>query len=182
MFRGRPFLKRPSLPFREKETMSILFNPDEIFALAVQIERNGAKFYFRAAEYAFSPPIREFFKSLAILEQTHERTFTQMKEELPEEDRSPSTFDPDGQGGDYLKALADGRIFDVKSDPLKKLTGKESLNDILSLAIGMEKDSIIFYLGMRELVPEGPGQNKIDAIIKEEMRHIAFLSKELTSI
>lgn len=161
--------------------MSILFNPDDIYALAVGIEQNGAKFYFRAAEYAFSPPVRELFKGLAILEQSHERTFTKMREELSEEDQSPSTFDPEGQSGAYLKALADGRIFDVKSDPLKKLTGKESVNDIVSMAIGMEKDSIIFYLGMRELVPEGPGQNKIDAIIKEEMRHITVLSKELTS-
>ncbi len=160
--------------------MSVLFNPDEIYALAIRIEQNGAKFYFRAAEYAFASPIKDFFKGLAILEQSHEQTFTRMREELSEEDRSPSTFDPEGQSTAYLKALADGRIFDVKSDPLKKLTGKESVNDIISMAIGMEKDSIIFYLGMRDLVPEGRAQDKINAIIKEEMRHIAVLSKELT--
>jgi rubrerythrin len=162
--------------------MSVTFTPDEIFALAVLIEQNGAKFYTRAAQYAFALAAKDFFNGLAALELSHERTFTRMREELSEELRRSATFDPEGLSGAYLKALADGRIFDLKSDPLKKLSGKENVNDIIKMAIGMEKDSIIFYLGMREFIPEGQGRDKIDAIIKEEMRHITVLSKELTTV
>ena len=41
------------------------------------------------------------------------------------------------------------------------------IRGIFRAAIGLEKDSIIFYLGMKELVPENLGKNRIDKIIKE---------------
>lgn len=162
--------------------MSINFNADEIFAMAIRIEQNGAQFYLRAAECAVAPAAWEFFKGLAAFEQTHERTFAAMREELGENFRLPTAFDPEGQSAAYLKALADGRVFDIHTDPAKRLTGRESLKDIITMAIGLEKDSIIFYLGMRELVPAGQGRDKIDDIIKEEMRHIAFLSEKLATL
>jgi rubrerythrin len=46
----------------------------------------------------------------------------------------------------------------------------------------MEKDSIVFYLGMKELVPERLGKNRIDGIIKEEMGHLASLGTELATL
>ena len=58
----------------------------------------------------------------------------------------------------------------------------DSLEDILKEAITAEKDSIVFYLGMKEMVPETLGRSRIDAIIKEEMAHINILSKELVAL
>ena len=42
----------------------------------------------------------------------------------------------------------------------------------------MEKDSIVFYLGLRQLVPPAMGKQKLDAVVKEEMTHIAWLSNK----
>jgi len=56
------------------------------------------------------------------------------------------------------------------------------MEDILQKAIGMEKDSIVFYLGIKELVPERLGKGRIDAIIREEMNHITSLSKRLAAL
>jgi rubrerythrin len=53
--------------------------------------------------------------------------------------------------------------------------------EILKSAIEAEKDSIVFYLGMKEEVPENLGKNRIEAIIKEEMGHIRLLSKQLVA-
>ena len=53
---------------------------------------------------------------------------------------------------------------------------QEKIRKILKAAIGLEKESIVFYLGMKELVPTKFGKDKIDKIIKEEMGHIRFLS------
>jgi rubrerythrin len=50
---------------------------------------------------------------------------------------------------------------------------------ILKAAVLAEKDSIVFYLGMKDLVPEGMGQSQLDDIIKEEMSHIKMLSRRL---
>ena len=49
----------------------------------------------------------------------------------------------------------------------------------IKAAILAEKDSIVFYLGMKDLVPEGLGQSRLDGIIKEEMSHINLLSRRL---
>ena len=56
------------------------------------------------------------------------------------------------------------------------------MRDILKAAIEAEKDSIVFYLGMKESIPEAFGRQKMDAIIKEEMEHIRILSKELVAL
>jgi rubrerythrin len=39
----------------------------------------------------------------------------------------------------------------------------------------------VFYLGMKEAVPEQLGRKRLDEIIKEEMGHIRLLSKELAA-
>jgi len=51
------------------------FNADEIFEMAEQIERNGAKFYRRAAEQVTSPDGSELLLNLAVMEDVHEKTF-----------------------------------------------------------------------------------------------------------
>ncbi len=56
-----------------------------------------------------------------------------------------------------------------------------SMVENLKSAIEAEKDSIVFYLGMKEAVAENLGQDRIDVIIKEEMGHIRVLSKELVA-
>jgi rubrerythrin len=57
-----------------------------------------------------------------------------------------------------------------------------SLEAILKEAITAEKDSIVFYLGMKDMVADGAGKAKIDVIIKEEMGHIRQLSRELAAL
>jgi rubrerythrin len=56
------------------------------------------------------------------------------------------------------------------------------MEEILKAAIVAEKDSIIFYLGLKNAVPERLGGEKIDIIIEEEMSHITLLSNELLAL
>jgi rubrerythrin len=65
------------------------------------------------------------------------------------------------------------------SDPTEGLTGNESTQDLLRFAVGREEDAIVFFLGMKDMVPGGLGKDRIDAIIKEEMHHVVILTKEL---
>lgn len=165
--------------------MSIYFNADEIFEMAEQIERNGAKFYRRAAEGVEASQGQQLLLDLAVMEDEHEKTFAAMRADMLKQGQAATvdpTFDPDGQAGLYLRAMADGHVFDMKVDPSERLTGKETMEDVLQTAIGLEKDSIIFYLGMKEMVPKRLGQDRIDSIIKEEMVHVSTLSKELGAL
>lgn len=162
--------------------MSIHFNADEIFQMAEQIEKNGSAFYRRAASLAARSITAEFFLKLAVMEDEHEKIFARMRAGLSEQERTTPVSDPEEQASLYLRAWADGQVFDVRTSPAERLKGKERVEDILHMALGLEKDSIVFYLGMKEAIPQRLGRSKVDGIIKEEMRHIATLSRELESL
>ena len=159
--------------------MSIRYNADEVFEMAEQIERNGAKFYRRAAEVISAAGAQQMMLELAAMEDDHEKTFAAMRGELSEGERKPMVFDPDDELALYLQAMADRHVFDVSADPSERLKGQQTVEEILHMAIGLEKDSIVFYLGMRELVPERLGAARLDGIVREEYGHIATLSAKL---
>jgi len=158
--------------------MSIDFNADEVFEMAEQIERNGAKFYRRAAEISAAAEVKEELLDLAAMEDEHLKTFAAMRADLSGAEMAATVFDPEGDAVLYLRAMADGHVFDL-SDPSEKLTGNESREEILRTAIGLEENSIVFYLGMKDVVPGSLGKDRIDGIIKEEMRHVIDLSRKL---
>ena len=156
--------------------MTRTYNIDEIFALAEKIERDGAEYYRRAAEFADTEEKKRRLEKLAEMELGHEQTFATMRADAS---GSNAVFDPDGEAARYLERIVDGRVFDYRSAPAAELAGK-SLVEIYRKAIDLEKDSIVFYLGIRDLVPEG--RDRIEAIIREEMGHITLLSDELAAL
>ncbi|MDM8549129.1 ferritin family protein [Desulfobacterales bacterium HSG2] len=153
--------------------MSYDFNADDVFEMAEQLERNGQKFYKDAAEGVDDPSHKELLLKLADMEVEHEKTFAALRSELSAKEKESTVFDPQGEAGLYLKALADTRVF------FEKTVDTSSMKEILKAAIEAEKDSIVFYLGMKDAVPENMGKKRMDAIIKEEMGHIKLLSGEL---
>lgn len=158
----------------------ITFAADEIFEIAEQIERNGAKFYRKAAEAAPAKN-REALMKLAEMEDEHEKTFQEIRGRLSGTELSSQTADPDQQCRLYLRAYAEGKVFDTGAEAAEKLTGSESPAEILLTAIGLEKDSIVFYVAMKKLVPQNLGGDKIDAIIEQEMGHIVTLKEQLAA-
>ena len=137
------------------------FNANEVFVMAEQLERNGAKFYRNAAKEIPDPDNQKFLEGLAAMEDQHEKTFIKMKAELTEREKQGTVFDPSGEGVLYLHALADTRVFFEKEIDLSSMEG------ILKTAIEAEKDSIIFYLGMKAVVPENLGKNRIENIFRK---------------
>jgi len=160
---------------KKGKKMSYDFNADEVFEMAEQMERNGAKFYRDAAETTADPSNKELLIGLSKMEETHEKIFETMRAELKAAEKASTVFDPSGEVSLYLRALVDSRVF------LKKEIDVTSIVEILKSAIEAEKDSIVFYLGMKEAVPKNLGRDRIEAIIKEEMGHIRLLSKELVA-
>lgn len=151
------------------------FNADEIFEIAEKIEQNGAKFYRTAANAVKDDKAKALLEKLAMMEDNHERTFAQMRAQLKEKEKTATVFDPQNEAVLYLHALADMRVF------FQKEIDTSSMETILKDAIGAEKDSIVFYLGISEAVPKEFGREKVSDIIKEEMGHIRLLSAELSA-
>lgn len=156
--------------------MSYAFNADEILKMAEQIEKNGFAFYTSAAENVPDSESKSFLLKLADMERLHERYFATLRTELSDLEKEATVFDPNGEVELYLRALADTRIF------FEKKIDTSSMEEILKAAITAEKDSIVFYLGMKYTVPERLGREKVDEIIAEEMRHITLLSEKLLAL
>lgn len=156
--------------------MSFDFSANEIFEIAEEIERNGAKFYRKIAQKVTNPYKKQLLNDLASMEDDHEKTFKSLRSKLSMNEKIQTTFDPEGESERYLRALADTRIF------YEKKVDTDSMEDILKSAITAEKDSIVFYLGIKDVVPEHLGKQKLDEIIREEMNHISLLSKELLEL
>jgi rubrerythrin len=160
--------------------MGMPFNADEVFEMAEQVERNGSKFY-RAAAKKF-PQVGKILLDLAEMEDRHEQTFAAMRAELSGTQVEPTVFDPDGEAQMYLQVMADNHVFDPHADPVEQLAGKDTPEAVLNMAIGMERDSIAFYVGLKQGVPPRAGKDKVEDIIKEEISHVAILKEKLNSL
>ncbi len=161
--------------------MAISFNVDEIFEMAEQIERNAANFYREAAKKATEGDAQQKFIELAAMEDGHMKIFQQMRKGLTPEDKETDTFDPENEAIMYLQAMADSHGAEGKRDRKTKLTGNESVREIFEIAVDAEKNSIVFYTALKELVPIS-GLDKVEAIISEEIGHLVILRTQLAQL
>ncbi len=159
--------------------MATPVSADEVFEMACEMERGGAAFYRRAAAQAADDDNRQLLEKLAVMEDDHLVTFTALREQLA---KAGGTVQTEDEAILYLRAMVDGKIFDRKADPSAIMAEGASMADILRTAIGLEKESIIFYTGMKALVAETDGEDKIDSIIKQEMGHVLTLTDELNRL
>jgi rubrerythrin len=161
--------------------MAVVFNAGEVFDIAQQIERNGARFYRRAAEAMGEQEgqTASLLLSLSDMERRHERVFAKMSKELSPQEKEQPLYDPYGEADQYLRALAGGYVFDLTADPNDWLGEGRAVAGVLHKAIGVEQESILFYLGMKESVPEKLGKERIEGIIKQEMNHVSLLAARL---
>jgi len=161
--------------------MGIRFSADEVFAMSERMEENGARFYRRAAELHPTSEKEniEFLLGLAAMEDQHLATFSEMRASLPGDMKESTAFDPYMESVLYLSTMADQSAAEGAPSVTDSLTGAESIEEILRIAIGLEEKAIIFYVGMKDMVPDRLGKDKLDAIIAEEKSHIATLAKEL---
>jgi rubrerythrin len=159
-----------------------MFNADEIFEIAERIERNGAAFYRRAAEQPMEIEARQKLENLAKMEEDHELIFKAMRSELSDRERQPMIYDPLDENILYLQAVANGQVFDISSDLPDFLVQPPDLHAILRYAIEREKDSIVFYLGIKEFISTKAGKDRIESIIDQELSHIVSLTSQLSAL
>ena len=150
--------------------------------LAEELECNGAKFYRQAAENVADKQIKQFLLDLSVMEEGHLKAFQQMRKELGDEEKKPTIYDPDNQAVLYLQAMADDHGYEGKITPAQPLTGNESTTEIIEIALNSEKESVVFYFGLKAMVSAKAGKDKVEAIILEELSHITSLLNQLKAL
>ncbi len=156
--------------------MKFSFNIDEVFEIAIQMEEKGAEFYSKAAQAAVDPEVKALLKKLSDMEAEHKILFKQLRNDIVSINEQDAFYDPSGEGARYLKSIADTQVFFEKSIDIS------SPEEVFKEAIWGEKDSTVFYLGIRQNMEDEPLKKKIDTIIEEEMSHIRILSERLRDL
>jgi len=153
--------------------MASVFAGSEIVELGVQIEKNGKDFYDILVKKTKNEKAKGIFNYLASEEDSHIITFQKIL-------GSVQKYEPkEAYPQDYfahMNSLANAHIFTKKNKGEE--IAKKTKTDIeaIEIAIGFERDSILFYEGMKKVVPESD-RNTIDALIKEEQKHLERLSE-----
>lgn len=153
--------------------MANLFRASEIVELGIQIEQNGREFYLAAAKASKDPQARQIFDFLAGEELRHEKVFQTMLKTVekykPEEAYSEDYYA-------YLKALSEEHVFTRKDEG--KLAAERVQSDMqaIDMAITFEKDSILLFHEMKQLVSEQEN-NTVDKLIQQEQEHLLKLKQ-----
>ena len=158
----------------------LFFKAAEAYEIALRIERNGARFYRRAAEAVPPGDLRDLLAGLGTMEDDHEARFQAMMQQV-ETPESPA-FDPDDQTGAYLRAMADGNVFAAYEDIDALFRGGVAARPILEAALAREKDAVVFFSALRESATATRDQEAIGAIVREEVGHVGLIGRQLANL
>src|SRR5271169_2810773 len=143
------------------------FNAGEVFKVAIQIEENGRKFYEDSQKNIESSEVRALFADLALQEIGHKRKFETLLAQIPPESTAPAVWDPENEIDQYVKMMADLHVFVSSAIVKKRVDGIRDAFDALKLAIEFEKDSVLFFLSIREAASGKNDREFINSLVKE---------------
>ncbi len=153
--------------------MGNIFAGSEIVDLAVQVEKNGRDFYNAVAANSSQEKPKKLFLFLGQEEEKHILAFRQLAEKVGKYD-PPEVYADDYIA--YMKALASEHVFTRKDQGREEAKKASSDLDAVNMGIKFEEDSIVFYQGIKQMVPVRD-QKIVDEIIAQEQMHLVKLSE-----
>jgi rubrerythrin len=157
--------------------MSGLLNASEILEFAIYIEQNGYEFYVESAKKLKDEKLMQLFHFLAEEELTHEKTFKKLQKE------AGSFTPPESYSGEYKNYMKDylKTFTPTTSKKMNELMKKvNTMEDAVQMALGFEKDSVVFYTLLKEYVGDHH-KPMVNDIIQEEIKHILKLNNFKTT-
>ena len=154
--------------------MGIFHSGQEILEMAIIMEERGFEFYSTYAEGTKDEKIKKLFEYLGGEEINHKKTFQGFLDDMGKEEFSISYSNEEVEL--YFKAIIDSRVFDDPNFAIQLAKDTEDEIKAIDLAIGFEKDTILFYQELMGLVKETT-KGIIMNIIEEEKKHVQNLSK-----
>jgi rubrerythrin len=141
---------------------------------AMEIEESGQAFYEAVAAKAQDREAKLLLQDLAYQEERHYRTFQNILDKMPEADIETDSAEYQR----YLQTALDKALL---GGPDKGLAlAQQATNEVeaLQAAIAFEKDTLLFFYDLRDMVPASQ-QETISAIIEQEKSHVKQLSRVL---
>ena len=146
----------------------------ELIRLAKKDEDVGAEFYQKLAEKVESEDLKEKFLEIREQEIGHSERFQEMLDQLS--DYVPQEDFP-GEYEQYFQSFLSKREYLDSGDAVEAASGIESDMEAIKFALSQEKNTLLFFLEMKELVPSSQHREMVHEVIDEERDHIVELSQ-----
>jgi rubrerythrin len=141
---------------------------------AMEIEESGKAFYEAVAAKAQDREAKLVLQDLAYQEERHYRTFQNMLDKVPEADVETDSAEYQR----YLQTALDKALLGGPERGLALAQQATNEAEALQAAIAFEKDTLLFFYDLRDMVPASQRET-ISAIIEQEKSHVKQLSRVL---
>ena len=150
-----------------------VFSVAEVVDMGIEKEKKRRDFYAAVADCFSEKELKDLFGRLRDWEEEHVAKFSEIRGGLDEQD--PVESYP-GELIGYMQALVEDRLYsEVTAGSLREKI-KTPLDAVMQ-AIGFEKDALLFFQAMKELVNSTRHREVIDELVGEEKKHIIYLSQ-----
>lgn len=149
--------------------MSKIFYVSEVVKFAIEKEKESYFLYKQLSEKVTDKNLKDIFRKLMEQEKYHEAFYEKMLNSIREEQSTGVSEDDEYVA--YMKEL----IEESRSTLPVSALDLTDLKAVLDYAIAREKDSVLFYTGLKNLVKNSMHEH-IDLIIREEVKHMAILT------
>ena len=149
-----------------------VFQMDEFIKIAIKDEETGRAFYTALAETTQNEILKASYQKIADQEKHHEENFKKMLSSIH---KSHHFEQYTGQYEDFMNAMLQSRAFSTPEEAAaeaKHLSAGEAIDKALT----MEKDTLLFYLDMKEWIPD-THKKYVEEIINEERGHVRDLTE-----
>jgi rubrerythrin len=150
-----------------------IFTAAEALEMAMEIEKNGEVFYTAVAEKSADPEVQALFEDLAAQERGHYRVFQKMLGTVtPALDLPSAEYD---EYQIYVQSALDNALFAGPDKALALAKQAQDRETALRAALGFEKDTMLFFYDLRDMVSE-TDQEAVSNVIREEKKHLRRLA------
>jgi rubrerythrin len=155
-----------------------LFQAADIVELAMQVEQSGEAFYRAVAAKIDTPEARELFEYLAGQEVIHYKVFQRLSQSIHE---APFMTDDEWElYMDYLSGTVQSAFFEGTDKALALAESVSNTQQAIQMAIGFEKETLLFFYDLRERIPDAD-RAVVEKVIAEEKRHVQRLVGKLNA-
>jgi rubrerythrin len=151
-----------------------IFTAAEALEMAMEIEKNGEAFYNAVAEKSTDSEVKSLFEDLALQERAHYRVFQKMSGRVESAPPLLPAAEYD-QYLAYLQVALDNALFAGPDKALALAKEAEDRETALRAALGFEKDTLLFFYDLREMVGEAD-REAVSGVIREEKTHLRRLA------
>lgn len=156
------------------------YNLNEVFEMAINVEKSGYLFYTNAA--LVLPEYSDFFTFLANEEVKHDIIFTGIKKDSISKEVFDSVWDPNGIISIYFDSLTGSTIFKKDKDIKELFKDVDSVSNVIEWAVIREHETILFFNGLKGCLESEADKKVVDDIIAEEITHVHKLMVKKSEI